>query len=168
MRTYKKSLSQLILLVLEKSIDGYCRFEDFANHHYRYHYGAPELKKSALAAALKRLREGGLVDESTDSGEVIIRLTELGKTSLEGLAGLEEKWDGYWRIVIFDIPEKQRVVRNLLRRKLKEWGFKKWQQSVWVTKNNVTLKLRVLISKLEIGQWVSLVESNDQALNNIL
>lgn len=123
---------------------------------------------SALVAALQRLREGGLVDESRDSGEVIIRLTELGKASLEGVVGIEEEWDGYWRVVIFDIPEKQRVVRNLLRRKLKEWGFKKWQQSVWITKKNVTLKLRLLINKLGIEGWVSVIESNDKALNNIL
>ena len=168
MKTYKKSLSRFILLTLEKTVDGYVRFEDFANHYYRYHYGAPDLKKSALAAALKRLRENGLVEVDHDSGKLVVKLTNLGKDALGDVAGQDEKWDGYWRIVIFDIPEKHYVVRNLFRRKLKEWGFKKWQQSVWVTKNNITSKLRFLIRKLGIDSWVSVVESNDKILSNIL
>lgn len=168
MKTYKKSLSQFVLLSLEKTVDGYCRFEDFANHHYRYRYGAPELKKSALAAAIKRLREGGLVNIDVDSGAIIVKLTKYGKDALQGIVAEDDKWDGYWRIVIYDIPEKHFLLRNILRRKLKEWGFKKWQQSVWVTKNNVTLKLRFLIKKLEIDQWVSVIESNDKVLSNIL
>ena len=168
MKTYKKSLSQLILLALEKSVDGYVRFEDFANHYYRYHYGVPELKKSALAAALKRLRENGLVDVDIDTGKLIVKLTNLGKDELENLVSESGKWDEYWRIVIFDIPEKHYVVRNLFRRRLKEWGFKKWQQSVWVTKNNVTDKLRSLIKKLAIESWVSVIESNDKVLSDIL
>lgn len=168
MKTYKKSLSQFVLLALEKTVDGYCRFEDFASHYYRYHYGAPELKKSTLAAAIKRLREGGLVNVDINSGAVIVKLTKLGKDALQEVVVEGDKWDGYWRIVIFDIPEKHYLVRNLFRRKLKEWGFKKWQQSVWVTKNNVTLKLRLLIKRLGIDQWVAVFESNDKVLSNIL
>ena len=46
-----------VAFYLEKTIDGYIRVEDFAYHHYRYHYGIPDLKKSSLSQALKRLRE---------------------------------------------------------------------------------------------------------------
>lgn len=44
----KNSLSYFILLSLEKAIDGYVRFEDFTYHHYRYHYGIPDLKQLDL------------------------------------------------------------------------------------------------------------------------
>lgn len=160
----KKSISNLILLTLEKAVDGYCRFEDFTYHHYRYKYGIPELKKSSLSQALSRLRLNGYIDREVREGKVIFKLTTLGKDAL----GIDnEPWDRKWRIVIFDIPENKRRIRDLFRRRLKAWGFKNWQQSVWLTKNNVTNKLRNLIRELEIDRWVAVVESDDPFLNNI-
>jgi hypothetical protein len=41
-------------------------------------------------------------------------------------------WDKKWRVVMFDIPEKRRVARNVLRDKLKDIGFKEIQKSVFV------------------------------------
>ena len=42
-------------------------------------------------------------------------------------------WDKKWRLVIFDIPEKKKPAREALREKLKDLGFAKLQDSVWVT-----------------------------------
>lgn len=167
MRIYNKSLSWFVLLVLEKTVDGYCRFEDFTYHHYKYHYGIPDLNKSSLSAAFRRLREGDLIEIRKDSGGIIIRLTQLGNDALGDLNFDTSKWDGIFRIVVFDIPEKQRVVRDLFRRRLKDWGFKSFQESVWVSKSNITEKLRKLIKKLGIEQWVAVVESSDKALSHI-
>ena len=41
------------------------------------------------------------------------------------------KWDGRWRIVIFDIWESRRDVRRRLREMLTKIGFVKVQNSVW-------------------------------------
>ena len=41
------------------------------------------------------------------------------------------KWDGEWRIVIFDIPERFKKAREALRKKLKDLGFIKLQESVF-------------------------------------
>jgi CRISPR-associated endonuclease Cas2 len=41
--------------------------------------------------------------------------------------------DGKWKMIIFDIPESKRPVRDYLRTKLKQLGFKRWQNSIWVT-----------------------------------
>lgn len=43
-----------------------------------------------------------------------------------------KKWDGKWRIVMFDIPEKIRNARDALRHKLRELGFYELQKSVLV------------------------------------
>lgn len=167
MKIYKKSLAQFILIVLEKSVDGYVRMEDFAQHHYRYFYGTPELRKSSLAAAIARLRQGGLVETKGKRSGILLKLTKLGKESLDDFNSDDKPWDGKFRIVIFDIPETQRGIRDLFRRRLKAWGFKNFQQSVWVTKKNVTEKMKKLINKLEIGDWVAIIESDDKALTNI-
>lgn len=161
----KQSIAKAILFCLEKAVDGYCRVEDFAYHHYRYYYGAPELDQSSLAQALRRLRLSGYIEKEIKEGAVIYKLTTIGKDFL----GLEEKpWDGVYRIVLFDVPENRRVIRDLFRRRLKDWGFKNWQRSVWVSKKDVTQKLRKLISELGIEKWVAVIESQDKSLDYIL
>lgn len=42
------------------------------------------------------------------------------------------EWDKKWRIVIFDIPEKEKVLRNMIRRKLYQIGFLQIQKSVFI------------------------------------
>lgn len=169
-RVNKKSLSYYILLTLEKSIDGYVRFDDLIHHSGSYAYGSRwdyPVKKSELSQALKRLRERGFIKQDmVNTNELILKLTDLGRDAL-GLE-VEEEWDGKWRIVIFDIPEQKRVIRNLFRRRLKEWGFKKWQQSVWVTKRDVTEKLKILIADLKIEDWIAVIESEDISISNKL
>ena len=158
----KKSLTNFILLSLEKSIDGYVRFEDFAYHHYRYHYGIPELKKSDLSQVLKRLRERGLIELVSDQ-KLEYRLTDTGKQKAiwESIMFDDKKWDGRWRLVVFDIPEKRRQARNLLRESLKKWGFIPWQQSVWATKKDCTKPLRNFIKSVGIEDWVIVLESDN-------
>lgn len=161
----KKSLTNFILLALEKSVDGYVRFEHFAYKPHLYaHYGWWDrpLKKSALALALKRLRENGLV-ELIDDKELTIRLTDTGrdKALWTRMKLVDEPWDGKWRMVIWDIPEKRRVTRDLLRYKLKWLGFKQLQKSVWVTKKNCTQALRDFIKQIGIKDWVMVIESDN-------
>lgn len=160
----KETIGKMILFALEKTVDGYVRFEDFTYHHYRYHYGYPDLKKASLAQALKRLREKGFVEKTTlkDENKIILKLTEAGREFLLlSKSDDQVEWDGKWRMVIFDIPENKRLVRDILRSRLKLWGFKPWQKSVWASKKNITNKLRQLIKELKIGDWVLVFESDN-------
>lgn len=64
------------------------------------------------------------------------KLTKKGAAKLEQLGFREaikkQKWDGWWRIVVFDITEEKRAARDALRRKLKNFGFYPLQKSVFV------------------------------------
>lgn len=160
-----KKVTNLILLALEKSIDGLIRLEDFLQNPGYYAYGSGvdyPLNKASLAKALQRLRKGGFVD-LIEEGQLVLRLTDKGrgKAVVAELQSLEGKWDGKWRIVIFDIPERKRAVRDLLRYNLKGWGFVPWQQSVWVTKKNCTESLRKYVSNIGIEDWVMVIESDN-------
>ncbi|MBI2596575.1 winged helix DNA-binding protein [Candidatus Daviesbacteria bacterium] len=160
MEVRRGSLSYSLLTFLEKSIDGYVRLEDFTYHHYRYRYGIPELKKSALSKAIARLKEKGLIEtDKKDIGQVVLKLTDEGKTVILLTGDGTASWDGKWRIVIFDIPEQKRLIRDLFRRNLKKWGFKHFQKSVWISKKNVTDKLFNYIRDLGVEKWVWVFES---------
>jgi len=70
-------------------------------------------------------------------GSYTIVLTEKGKVRaltyyFQEMKIKKGKWDGEWRLVIFDIPEKVREGRRALREKIKELGFYELQKSVWI------------------------------------
>lgn len=68
-------------------------------------------------------------------------------------------WDGLWRLVLFDIAEENRVLRNLLRRKLKSLGFIMFQKSVWVTPFNVAAATVRFLEKVKIKGPVEVLEA---------
>lgn len=165
----RKSLSKFILLMLEKSVDGLVRADDLINNPHYYAYGNGwdySLKKSALAKTLKRLSENGLID-FIDDKTLTARLTDSGrdKALWIKMREEEEKWDGKWRLVFWDIPEKRKKVRDLLRFKLKQLGFVRWQKSVWASKKNCTNALRNFIKSVGIEDWVWVVESDNVGRN---
>lgn len=65
-------------------------------------------------------------------------LTERGERHLKKLRvkvfDLQKppRWDGKWRVLIFDIPERRRKLRDEVRRTLLGNGFVRVQDSVWV------------------------------------
>lgn len=152
-----------MLLALENAVDGYVRVEDFLynTHIYAKGYDRP-LKKNSFSKALRRLREKGLV-EIVNETEVIIKLTDEGKTRAlwEKVRQLEGIRDGKWRLVAFDIPETHSLTRNLFRRRLKEFGFKQLQKSVWISKVDCTDLIRSYVKDLGIKKWVSVIEAEN-------
>jgi len=159
----KGSLSEILLTVLEKTIDGTVRFNDFINNPglYAYHGGWEyPIDKSALSKAIARLKEKGFIEESIDEQGILVKLTDQGKQVLFLTESGEQKWDGKWRIVIWDIPEQKKLVRNLFRRNLKKWGFTPLQRSVWISKKHVADKLIDYIKYLKIEDWVLVIESD--------
>lgn len=163
----KGSISYILLTALEKTIDGYVKFDDFVNNPYRYAFGSErEVKKSELAQALKRLKENDFIKQDMVEDEVILKLTETGR-DLIGADG-EKEWDGKWRIVIFDVPEQKRLIRNMFRRNLKKWGFKSLQKSVWISKRNIYDRLVNCINDLGMSEWVVVIESDKATINDII
>lgn len=89
-----------------------------------------------LIAEFYRDRLVDMIDISNEETKIV--LTERGKLRAVQFKIDEieikkpRKWDGKWRLVIFDIPEKFKKARNALRLKLKNLGFIKLQKSVFV------------------------------------
>jgi len=67
-----------------------------------------------------------------------LRLTVKGRKKLQQLERRDYKlvkpkrWDKKWRVLIFDIPERRRILRTQIRRTILSVGFMKLQKSVWV------------------------------------
>lgn len=89
--------------------------------------------------ALYRLRKRKFITfTKTGGGRPFVRLTEQGKTEITKIVLREYKisetalWDGKWRVIIFDIREKRRRVRQRLRILLSGAGMLRLQDSVWI------------------------------------
>jgi CRISPR-associated endonuclease Cas2 len=84
------------------------------------------------------LKQQGLINTFIENKERFIELTPKGIKRLNKDSFNELKikkpsaWDGRFRMVIFDIPEKHRTVRDGIRHKLDTIGFKQVQKSVFV------------------------------------
>lgn len=91
-----------------------------------------------ITQAIKRLEQDGLVTVSGEYAKRRVKITEKGREVMEriefGKYVIPEPafWDGKWRVLIFDINEKRRHVRDQLRRLLEGAGFVRVQDSVWV------------------------------------
>jgi CRISPR-associated endonuclease Cas2 len=144
---------------------------DFVYHPYKFLYG--DLKKlyraDSLTHSLSRAERKGWIKKLINEEKAYVALTTLGREELVKLKedrGLKltsgkKRWDGRYRLVIFDIPEKSRIVRDTLRRRLKEFGFVGWQKSVWVTKENVTRALRSFVKENALEDYILVIETTD-------
>ena len=64
------------------------------------------------------------------------------------------RWDGKWRVLVFDIPEKRRFIRNQIRNALVSIGFMRLQDSVWVYPYNCEDFITLLKADFKIGKDV--------------
>jgi phenylacetic acid degradation operon negative regulatory protein len=93
----------------------------------------------AINRSIKNMVSDGFVEALSSEHSQYFRLTPLGKQKLNNIAieaegGLiSTKWDGYWLIVLLDLPEDRKSEREALRYLLKKAGFICVKNSVWVS-----------------------------------
>lgn len=102
----------------------------------------------SVKRALYVLKKKGLIKLSGRGDKLSAQITEQGSKRLESIVPFyDEKrvWDGKLYLVTYDVPERQRDDRDLLRRYLKKIGCGRFQDSVWLTLYNPTGVLRNFI-----------------------
>lgn len=154
-----------MLFALEKSVWAGATIYDFATYMHQYSHGNPQgADRYEFYQLISRLRKEGFIEKSKNlnQNKIILKLTEKGKNYLDIENALRsEQWDGKWRLVIFDIPESKRRLRNTLRQKLKEWGFAYWQKSLWASKKDIADELREFITDVGLSDHVLVTVSGD-------
>ena len=68
------------------------------------------------------------------------------------------KWDHKWRVVVFDIPERYRGLRAILRRFLSSVGFVGMQRSLWVAPFMVTEEVVAFLEASRLDQMSLVME----------
>ena len=94
--------------------------------------------KRSLDQSVTKLKRRGLIQfvqgsrgwrlELTPRGQGELTAYEFGQKILQS----PKKWNGEWHLLVFDILEKKRHIREKIRRALVSFGFYRLQDSVWV------------------------------------
>ncbi len=90
-------------------------------------------------------------------GKSLVLTTRAHKVFYEDypLAALRKyKWDGFWTIVTYDLPNLKRNDRDYFRRKLKGLGFGCPQESLYVCPLPLSKPLRDLVEGERLGDFV--------------
>ncbi len=93
----------------------------------------------AINRSIKNLATAGCVEIIKSDNKSYLRLTKAGKEKLDRIklegegALVSPAWDGFWRIVILDMPEERKNEREALRYLLKKAGFRCVKNTVWIS-----------------------------------
>ena len=113
-------------------------------------------RETAVRVAVFRLQKEGMVYfEETARGK-ILRLSTKGEKYFDHLKvknnlGRKHKWYRKWRVIIFDIKEHKRNVRDKFRQLIRNFGFYRLQDSVWVYPYDCEDFLILAKAELKIG-----------------
>lgn len=111
----------------------------------------------AVARTRRQLIAAGFLARNENG---LLRLTQKGSARLARLEARElvhkkpRRWDGRWRVLIFDVPEHRRSLRNKLRRTLLSVGFLRLQDSVWIYPYDCEDFILLLKADFRIGKDV--------------
>ena len=123
--------------------------------------GALARLKYRNQGVLARLKQKGEIEFEERDGKKFVRLTERGEEALAfGQQKLQlanrkpRKWDRRYRLVMFDVPEKRKKIRERLRFEMQEVGFLHLQDSAWVYPYDCEEFIALLKADLHIGKDV--------------
>jgi phenylacetic acid degradation operon negative regulatory protein len=115
-----------------------------------------KFNSQTLKKAIYRAKSRGWIKED-------LTLTKEGKERLESFLPHyfgKREWDGNWYLVSYDILEKRRMIRNILRDNLKRLGFGKLHASLWICPFNFLGEVEKLIKDYYLSPFLILAVSN--------
>ncbi|MEK7664691.1 MAG: hypothetical protein AAB361_00955 [Patescibacteria group bacterium] len=118
------------------------------------------ISNEELRNEIRKLYQSKTISKKeNDDGSVSILLTNKGKIkalkyNFDKITIDRKNWDGKWRLVIFDIPEKIKKSRDALRWKIKELGFYELQKSVFVFPYQCEDEINFVIEYYNLRKYV--------------
>ena len=123
-----------------------------------------KIDRDSLKRAIRSLYKSKLVDsKDNDDGTTTLVLSGKGKQvalkfNLENIQiKKQHQWDKYWRIVISDIPEKRKILRESLRMHLKNMNFIELQKSVYVHPYPCEKEVEFIIEFFDLRRFVRFI-----------
>lgn len=122
-------------------------------------------KPQMVLSALGRLVNRGWVAKKTKRQETYYAITihgvdQLNRT-LDAIKREEQsEWDGRWRLVIFDVPETKRKLRDLFRTFLRDLGFGLMKSSVWISPWDKKEEIKRFAKRHSLNDYITLLDTD--------
>lgn len=112
------------------------------------------LNKQVFNNNLYRLKQKGILNFDSKK-DIFVNKNTLNQYMLFSKIEVVPKGDTKV-MVLFDIPEKKRKIRNWLRTQLKMWNFEMIQQSVWLGGGSLPKEFSTRLHDLGVGECVKI------------
>lgn len=116
--------------------------------------------KRKLTDLIYSLKRRGYIKSENLQGKKALLLTKKGiSRALKASFFSQEmkmRKDRKWIMIIFDIPQRHKKARNLLRSILVNLGYKMFQQSVWVSPYDISEKTEKLLQFYSLDNYVKI------------
>lgn len=119
--------------------------------------------KARLRQKLKLLYKQKMVRIHQTGDKYVVQITKKGRRRLitykldELQIPKPEKWDGKWRIVVYDIPTEKNLARDALRTTLKRLEFFELQESVYLYPYPCSDAVEFIREIYDVGENVTLL-----------
>lgn len=147
-----------------KNIESAKDFDDYYNI-------LKSLKTNSAKTILWRLKQKGLISKNKFGYQLTVSGKKLADSFKEKTNELVKiKWDGKWRMVLFDIPETKKHFRMWLGSQLFNSEYKLLQKSVYIGKFPLEESLMKEIIDRNLYQYVRIItigEIDDEAFLNL-
>ena len=120
----------------------------------------------ALTRSVKNLVESGYAEMHDSGQQDYVRLTKKGKIKLNTIrlegddALVPQTWDGFWRIIILDIPEERKSEREALRYLLKKANFVCIKNTVWISPHPYEHFFKNIKKDLNLTSELMIIKTN--------
>lgn len=158
MKKLELTFTSKVLLYLVAAGDLMSPFMTSSNFKRKFLYGMPYDNYSKTVYYLHQ--KGYIRFIEKEDGRFIALTTEgqlealLAKAKHPGPA----KWDGKWRMMIFDIPEETRDKRNKLRQLLKVNNFFKLQASVYINPYPLNREAIKYLQETKLIEYIRIIK----------
>lgn len=127
--------------------------------------------EQAVRAAVSRMSKQGWAQSERRGNKSFYSLTEQGIVRMEEASRriykeVSPEWDGNWWILLYNIPEEKRHLRDRLRDELTWSGFGPLSNSCWITPNSLEREINVLIKKYEIEDYVTFFKAEHKGMQS--
>ncbi len=137
------------------------------------------ISRAKLIDTISRLKRSGLVRGYVEQKREYLEITDKGIEKIKKLyldvieIHRPKKWDGKWRIIIFDIPEKERSARDGIRTKLYSLGFKQIQKSVFVYPFECSKEIQLICNCYQARKYIkyliaNIIEGEEEIIDHFL
>lgn len=125
-----------------------------------------EADKIRFQQEMARLERAGFIKKYFDGKKHWVELRPKGKNQLKRFVtqdieiAVPSKWDRKWRLVIYDIANDKKDIRQIIKNKLDNIGFVKLQESVYVFPFDCNKEIELIKTMYFVQEYVQYITAD--------